>query len=39
MSAIYSVICQMKEKSGNEAMEGGVLSALLFNADTDFEIR
>lgn len=39
MSAIYSVICQIKEKNGNDAMGGGVLSALLFNMDSDFEIR
>ena len=39
MSAIYSVICQAKEKGGENAMDGGVLSALLFNVDSNFEIR
>ena len=38
-SAIYSVICQAKEKGGEKAMEGGVLSTLLFRMDGDFEIR
>lgn len=39
VSAIYSVICQAREKGGENAMEGGVLSTLLFNVDSDFEIR
>lgn len=38
-SAIYGVICQLKEKGGENAMEGGTLSALLFNVGSDFEIR
>lgn len=38
-SAIYSVICQAKEKGGEKAMDGGRLSTLLFNMDSDFEIR
>lgn len=39
VSAIYSVICQAREKGGEKAMEGGTLSALLFNVGSDFEIR
>lgn len=38
-SAIYGVICQAKEKGGENAMDGGTLSALLFNMGSDFEIR
>ncbi len=38
-SAIYNVICQAKEKGGEKAMANGKLSALLFNMDSDFEIR
>jgi len=38
-SAIYSVIRNAKEKGGENAMEGGALSALLFNVESDFEIR
>ena len=38
-SAIYGVICQLKEKGGENAMEGGTLSALLFKVESDFEIR
>lgn len=38
-SAIYGVICQAKEKGGEKAMDGGRLSTLLFNMDSDFEIR
>lgn len=38
-SAIYSVICQAREKGGDKAMDGGKLSALLFNMSSDFEIR
>lgn len=38
-SAIYSVISQAKEKDGEKAMDNGRVSALLFNMDSDFEIR
>ena len=38
-SAIYSAICQAREKGGEKAMDGGKLSALIFNMDSDFEIR
>lgn len=39
VSAIYSVVCQAKEKAGENAMNNGRVSALLFNMDSDFEIR
>lgn len=38
-SAIYNVVSQAREKGGEKAMDNGKLSALLFNVDSDFEIR
>ena len=38
-SAIFGAISQAKEKGGEKAMDNGRLSALLFNMDSDFEIR
>ena len=38
-SAICNVVCQAREKGGEKAMDNGTLSALLFNVDSDFEIR
>ncbi len=38
-SAICNVVCQAREKGGEKAMDNGKLSALLFNVDSDFEIR
>ncbi len=39
LSATYNVIQQIHEKGGNNALEHGVLSALLYRMEDDFEIR
>ena len=39
MSAIYSVICQAKEKDGEHAMEHGVMSSLIFQMGDNFTVR
>ena len=38
MSAIYSVICQAKEKDGEHAMEHGVMSSLIFQMGDNFTV-